>query len=54
MRLRNLVQIGLWPSDLPQGFRPSIPDLEGQTLIAIGDAPQPWGPGGEARPLSRF
>lgn len=50
--LRNMVQIGLWPSDLPDGFRPSIPDIEGQPLIAIEDLPPRAG--GGARPHAGF
>ncbi|MCZ7862679.1 hypothetical protein O9X98_14990 [Agrobacterium salinitolerans] len=52
--LRKLVQIGIWPSDLPEGFRSSIPDMTGQTLIAIEDAPRPSSSGGEVRPNSGF
>ncbi|MCV9963688.1 hypothetical protein OIU34_17445 [Pararhizobium sp. BT-229] len=41
--LQRLVQIGLWPRDLPEGFRSSIVDFEGLTLVAIEDAPLPSG-----------
>lgn len=42
--LQNLVQIGQWPNDLPEGFRSSIVDLDGETTVAIEDVPQPTSP----------
>ncbi len=39
--LQNLVRIGVWPRDLPFGFRPSIVDTEGETLVSIANAPEP-------------
>jgi hypothetical protein len=44
--LQDLVLIGRWPDDLPAGFRTSITDFQGQTLIAIEEAPQPSTGGG--------
>jgi hypothetical protein len=38
--LKNLTQIGLWPQDLPEGFKSSIVDIEGEALIAIEDVPK--------------
>jgi hypothetical protein len=52
--LRNLVPIGLWPGDLPEGFRSSILDVEGLTLIAIDDVPHQPTSGGEVGPTSWF
>lgn len=42
--LQRLVQVGHWPHDLADGFRSSILDFDGLTLVAIEDAPRPSGP----------
>lgn len=38
--LQNLRKIGSWPQDLPDGFRSSLVDVEGETLILVEDAAQ--------------
>jgi hypothetical protein len=35
--LKNIVRIGEWPRDLPIGFRSSVVDIEGETLVPVGD-----------------
>lgn len=45
--LRNLVHVGFWPHDLPEGFKSSIVDFDDEILVPIEDAPERPRPEGD-------
>ena len=36
--LQKIVRVGLWPDDLAEGFRSSMVDTEGETLVSVEEA----------------